>query len=748
MSDTFPRQSARTQRFTLGAPRNVTVAPSGARVAFLRSGGPEDPVTALWVLDLPDGEERCVADPRTLLAEGLADLPAEERARRERAREAAAGITAYATDAAHEVAVAALAGQLVVADLVAGTARLLAVPGPVIDPRPDPTGRGVAWVDGRNLWIASLDNPDNPDNPHKLVDERREESSTSSTSSSVGGARVLVGEDDPEVRWGVAEFVAAEEMDRYRGYWWAPDGTALLVTRVDNTPVGRWWIADPARPDQAPNEVAYPAAGTANADVSAWIVELDGARTEVEWDRAEWPYLAEGAWDDHGPMVALHPRDQHRIEVRAVDPATGATSVLFADEDHAWVERAPGTPARLGDGRLVMCTDRDGARQLVVDGVAVTPPDLHVRAVVHTGPDEVLFTANPVDDATGSLVWRWSSEGVEAITTGPGVHTAVAGGHTLAVRSLSLDHPGPTVTILTPPNPRTGGRHPLESDGFRPRVRERDEPGNAPAVRTLASLAATPLVDPQVAIHHLGARRLATAILLPADHVRGTPLPVLLDPYGGPHAQRVVQARSAFTSSQWFADQGFAVVVIDGRGTPGRGSAWERAIHLDLAGPVLEDQLDGLAAAAEVEPDLDLTRVAIRGWSFGGYLAALAVLRHPEAVHAAIAGAPVTDWRLYDTFYTERYLGHPDTEPEVYEASSVLADAGKLRRPLLLVHGLADDNVVSAHTLQLSSALLVAGRPHQVLPLTGVTHMASQEDVAENLLLLQLAFLRDALALA
>jgi dipeptidyl-peptidase-4 len=188
-------------------------------------------------------------------------------------------------------------------------------------------------------------------------------------------------------------------------------------------------------------------------------------------------------------------------------------------------------------------------------------------------------------------------------------------------------------------------------------------------------------------------------------------------------------------------------VVIDGRGTPGRGAAWERAIHRDLAGPVLEDQVDGLAALAELEPRLDLARVAIRGWSFGGYLAALAVLRRPDVFHAAIAGAPVTDWALYDTFYTERYLGHPDEDPDAYERSSLLVDAADLERPLLLIHGLADDNVVSAHTLQLSNALLESGRPHQVLPLTGVTHMANQEEVAENLLLFQLHFLRNALKL-
>jgi dipeptidyl-peptidase-4 len=222
---------------------------------------------------------------------------------------------------------------------------------------------------------------------------------------------------------------------------------------------------------------------------------------------------------------------------------------------------------------------------------------------------------------------------------------------------------------------------------------------------------------------------------------------VLLDPYGGPHAQRVVAAHNAFLASQWFADQGFAVVVVDGRGTPGRGSAWERAIHGDLGGPPVDDQLDALTALAAEEPRLDLARVAIRGWSFGGYLAALAVLRHPDVIHAAVAGAPVTDWRLYDTFYTERYLGQPDADADAYERSSVLAEAARLERPLLIVHGLADDNVVSANTLQLSSALLSHGRPHQVLPLTGVTHMASQEHVAENLLLLQLDFLRRALDL-
>ncbi|MGB6453520.1 MAG: prolyl oligopeptidase family serine peptidase, partial [Streptosporangiaceae bacterium] len=172
------------------------------------------------------------------------------------------------------------------------------------------------------------------------------------------------------------------------------------------------------------------------------------------------------------------------------------------------------------------------------------------------------------------------------------------------------------------------------------------------------------------------------------------------------------------------------------------------AVAGDLAGPVLDDQVEALQSAAQQCADLDLSRVAIRGWSFGGYLAALAVLRRPDVFHAAVAGAPPTDWQLYDTCYTERYLGQPGTHPENYARSSLLDDAAKLTRPLLLVHGLADDNVVVAHTLRLSSALLAAGRPHSVLPLSGVTHMSgAQEDVAANLMLVQVDFLRTALGI-
>jgi dipeptidyl-peptidase 4 len=686
VTDSFPRRQARTRRFTLGAPRGVHVSPDGGRVVFLRSRGGTDPVTCLWTLDVDSGEERLVADPHALDGRDEEDLPPEERARRERSREQAGGIVGYATDRPVTTAAFALSGQLYVAEFAAGlTPRMVDTPGGVIDPRPDPHGRRVAFVSGGALHVHEL-------GPRTTT--------------------ALVEPDGPQVTFGLADFVAAEEMDRMRGYWWAPDGEALLVARVDEAPVARWHIADPANPDRTPTAVAYPAAGTPNARVTAHVVALDGTRTEVDWHGE---YLAAAGWDDAGPWILVQPRDQRSARLLRVDPATGATTPLDERTDPVWVDLVPGVPAWTASGDLVTVADTDGARRLVVGDTAVTPPSLQVRGVLDVDGDTVLFRAGTEPTSVG--LWTHGPDGLTELTPGPGVRSGRLVGGTLVVIGADLDSDGTTVTV------RRGA-----------------------TTRTIASFAEAPGLLPRLTLLRAGERALPAAVLLPSWHEPGTPLPVLMDPYGGPHAQRVVASRGAHLTSQWFAEQGFAVVVVDGRGTPGRGPDVERAVHLDLAAPVLQDQVDGLLAVAEETGDLDLTRVGIRGWSFGGYLAALAVLRRPDVFHAAVAGAPVTDWSLYDTHYTERYLGHPDEQPQAYERSSLLADAAALRRPLLLVHGLADDNVVAAHTLRLSSALLAAGRPHSVLPLSGVTHMTPQEVVAENLLLLQVEFLREALA--
>jgi dipeptidyl-peptidase-4 len=267
------------------------------------------------------------------------------------------------------------------------------------------------------------------------------------------------------------------------------------------------------------------------------------------------------------------------------------------------------------------------------------------------------------------------------------------------------------------------------------------------AVATIESFAERPSLVAAPTLFVGGERDLRMALLTPGGQEPEQLLPVLLDPYGGPHFGVVQKMQALHLEAQWFADQGFAVLTIDGRGTPNRGPAWDRAVYRNLADPVLEDQVDGLHAAAQRFPFLDLGRVAIRGWSFGGFLAAMAVLRRPDVFHAAIAGAPVTDGTLYDTHYTERYLGMPDEEIEAYARVRLSDDAPTLARPLLIMHGLADDNVFVANSLQLSKRLLEAGRMHTFLPLSGITHAPLDPMVMENLLLLQIRFLRDALGI-
>ncbi|MFG3252778.1 prolyl oligopeptidase family serine peptidase [Streptomyces sp. NPDC048172] len=716
MATTFPRQHARTHRFTLGAPRAFTVAPDGSRVVFLRSRHGTDLANLLWVHEVATGREYEAADPAVLLGGAPEELSPEERARRERSREGTAGVVGYATDSSVELAAFALSGRLYAAELRAGTARELPTPTPVVDPRPSPDGRLVAYVSGGALRVIASDDDGGGQRG--------------------GTDRALAEPESETVAYGLAEFIAAEEMSRSRGYWWSPDSDRLLVARADDSPVDRWWIADPARPEADPTRVAYPAAGTANAEVTLHLIDVTGGgRTEVVWDRERYPYLARVHWSDGGaPLLLVQSRDQREALCLTVDEETGRTSVARRLEDPVWIELFGGVPAWAPNGELITIEDRQGARVLMAGAQALTSARLHVRAVLDIGEDDILFSASEGGDTGRSApgearVYRVPLDGgaepspvaPDAAGGAPHFASAVRGGDTLVHVVAALDAPGSTATVRT-----------------------------ASGAGVVPSYAETPVLATAPRLVHTGKREIPAAVVLPTGYQESDgPLPVLMDPYGGPHGQRVVAAHNAHLTAQWFADQGFAVVAADGRGTPGYSPGWEKAVSRELAAVTLDDQAEALASLAETFP-LDLTRVGIRGWSYGGYLAALAVLRRPDVFHAAVAGAPPTDWRLYDTHYTERYCGTPEADAEVYAANSLITDEGLSGavspvRPLLLIHGLADDNVVVAHSLRLSSALLAAGREHEVLPLSGVTHMASDETVAENLLLAQVAFLKRAL---
>ncbi|WP_018222724.1 S9 family peptidase [Salinispora pacifica] len=705
----FPELAARTRRFRHGAPRAISVADDGSRVLFLRSSGPTDPTEALWLLDVDTGQERLVADPAALRSEDADDqLSPGERTLRERLRLSAAGIGSYALDSAGRVAIFALGGRLFRADLIHGDVVEVAAAGPVLDPRPDPTGQRLAYVTDAAAGVRRGE--------LRVVEH--------------DGTDTMLAGEDAGVIWGLAEHVAAEEFNRFRGYWWAPDGRSVLAARVDESRLDRWHLHDPAEPATAPTTVAYPRAGGNNAEVSLHLLDLDGGWVDVHWDRETYPYLTAVHWTDGGPLITVLRRSQQHGLVLAVDPRTGETQVHAELADPRWVEPVPGTPAHLPDGRVLvggeLAHDGYDARCLFADGTLLTPPSLYVRRVVGrlparsgTGAADLLVEAAEGEPSEQHLFRVRTTVGggmdLRRITPDSGWHVGVVGGDVLVVGSASLDHPGLRWTVWR------GDRE----------------------VATLRSFAATPPYAPLPLLERVTDRRLPAAVLYPENHVSGRRLPVLLDVYGGPGHQEVLAARSAWLERQWWADAGFAVVVIDNRGTPGVAPSFEKAIHRRVADMVLTDQVEGLTALADKHPDLDLDRVAVRGWSFGGWLAALAVLRRPELFRCGIAGAPVTDWSLYDTAYTERYLGLPEDGMDVYAHHSLveLAAATEQARPLLLVHGLADDNVVAAHTLRLSAALVANGHPHSVLPLTGATHMAAG-GVGEQLLRLELAFLR------
>lgn len=690
MTDSYPRLAARTLRFTLGIPRNVTVASDGRTVRFIRTPDGVTRSGRLWEYDVETGQETLLVDPEALLGGAEEHLSPEERARRERAREGSGGLVSYDVDEQGRRACFPLSGRLFVVDLAERRVRELPAVGAVIDPRLDPTGSRVAYANSAGeLRVIEADG---------------------------SGDRVLAAPDSDTQAWGRAEFIAAEEMERFRGFWWAPDGSSLLAERFDDRDVPVWHIADPAHPDRPAQPQRYPAAGTSNSRVTLWRLSLDGTDPiEVRWDHDAFEYLARVHWaEDADPIVQVLSRDQRRSLVLQVDPSSGATTVLRELSDPAWVELAS-APQRDPHGRLVTLEDVDGRRRVCLDGEPISGDAWQVRSLVAVQDDGVLTTAS--SEPTEVQIVRFAPDGREQVLTdGAAVHGAVVGGDTTVVVRNDAESATTSVTVLSPTRP----------------------------AGTIAVVAEPVPFEAQPEFVKLGERQLRAAVLFPRDHVPGSRrLPILMDPYGGPHAQRVLASGRMFLEAQWMADQGFCVVVADGRGTPGRGSHWEREILHRFAEVTLQDQVDAVTAVAARWPDdVDAGRVGITGWSYGGYLAALAVLARPDVFHAAVAGAPVTEWRLYDTCYTERYLGHPDEQPEVYDANSLLPLAPRLSRPLMLIHGLADDNVVAAHTLRLSSALLAAGRPHTVLPLSGVTHMTPQEEVAENLKLIQMEFLR------
>jgi dipeptidyl-peptidase 4 len=584
------------------------------------------------------------------------------------------GIEEYATDPGAGVAVVAAGARLFRVDVAAGAASEVPVSGPPVDARPDPTGLRIAYVTAGALHVVGPD----------------------------GADTLLAGEptDGLRITWGAAEEQAARHFGRTRGYWWAPDGGSILATRVDAT------RTEPGTP-----------AGAPTAEVTLHLLDLDGGWVDVHWDRETYPYLVAVHWHADvgaaGPLITVLRRLQQHGLVLAVDPRTGETQVHAELADPRWVEPVAGTPCHLADGRVLvggeLAHDGYDSRCLFADGTLLTPPGLYVRRVVGLiaaadspgGAPDLLVEATegePSEQHLYRVRTAIGSIGVDArrLTGTPGWHTAVTGAGVVVVGAESLDHAGTQWSVWR---------------------------GDTP-VAMIASRAPVPPYAPRPHLERVTDRRLPTGVLYPSGHVAGRRLPVLVDVYGAPGRQEVRAARAAWLRRQWWADAGFAVVVVDNRGTPGVAPSFEKVVHRRLADVILADQAEALAALVDKHADLDLSRVAIRGARLGGWLAALAALRRPDVYRCAVAESPVTDLAAYDAAYSERYLGLPDDGTDVYAHHSLVEAAAERpigpddARPVLLVQP-ADapggEAPAAASNRALTAALRAAGRPHEVI---------------------------------
>jgi dipeptidyl-peptidase-4 len=677
------RELVETRNYSLGQPVSPKITPDGKAVIFLR-GGARDPVLRLYEFTVADAKLREILTPEKLLQGAEEKLTAEERSRRERERQSLRGFTSFQLSKDGGKLLVALSSKLYL--ITRADSHVTELPGRGwIDPHFSPDGRAVAAVNGGELHAIDLETQ---------VDVALTSGATETSQHAV------------------AEFVAQEEMDRHEGFWWSPDSQWIAYQETDNSGVESRFIADPLHPETPPAKNFYPRAGTNNAKVRLGIVARAGGATRwVEWDREEYPYLTRVVWKEAAaPLcVLVQNRAQQDELLLAVDPTSGATRELLREKDAAWLNLDPKPmPVWLKDGFL-WTTERNGAWQVELhsaDGAllrAITPADFNLDEFLDLNETDRSIIVAGGPDSRERHLFRFVLEPKaepQRLTRESGRHGAVFG-----------DAKEQFLHRFDLVDGRAGWEVLRTFDGRK--------------LGALPSVAERPSSLPKVELTRTdGPRAMDGAIVRPRDFTKGKQYPVILDVYAGPGRKEVLARPDRYMIDQWMADRGYIVVAIDGRGTPGHGREWERAIRGNLIDVALTDQIAGLQALAKHEPAMDLKRVGVVGWSFGGYFSAMAAIRKPDTFRCGVVGAPVVTWENYDTHYTERYLGLPSENAEGYRSSSVLTYAADLRQPLFLIHGLTDDNVYVQHSMQLSDALFNAGKTFNFLPLLG-THMVS-----------------------
>lgn len=678
----FISQYAKSQRFSVGRPRNFTISKLQDQIFFLQANSITDPTLCLFSLNLKTKEFEQLINPHELIDLKGGGLPDAEKARRERLREAGVGIVAYHLNESGEKITFTLAGNLYLLDVVTKSVKQFSKFQGVVDPKISPNGKYLGFVVNNSLQVIEVAS-------ENLIKEFTD--------------------DSEQITYGLANFIAAEEFSRITGFWWSKDSENLLIEKVDSTKVSKVHLMDPADPSQVPRAHNYPFAGGNNPRSSLVLFNIGGTTQDLSLMTQDYEYLVNAGFKNNEEIfVNLLNRAQDTLVVKIFNLKSNSTQIFFTEQQSPWVEVIQPLP-KFFDDDFVYLTGEE-LQVISSNGLEVPNQNFQVQSVLNFENGEITALVSPTPPNLALV--KISKNGEISWLSDPNKYSSglIQGGVNILVKhNLSVWQPEYLIETE------------IESI-------------------EISNTAISPNFAPNISLEYLPQSNLYAAVVAPNNY-QGERLPVIMSPYSGPHAQRVLNTSASYLSEQFLAEQGYLVVVIDGRGTPGRGKEFAQSISEHWAQKVLSDQINGLNELSLMQKwNFDLSKVGIKGWSFGGYLAAYAVLMRSDFFAAAIAGAPVTDWRWYDTAYSERYLGSPETNADLYEENSLINKVDSLESPLLLIHGLADDNVLAMHSLRLSQALFEKSKAHNFISLSQVTHMTQGASTVESLLKLEIDF--------